>query len=97
MSISHEYRHRPGEDGWTAVGDRGLISRRSLAGCFGYQFLRKGRRFVRFCDAFNIPILTFGGCAWLSYRARAGVRGIIRHWREVALRLCRGDRSEKLP
>ncbi|MGF1562073.1 MAG: acyl-CoA carboxylase subunit beta [Geminicoccaceae bacterium] len=30
-----------------------------LAGCLDIDSSRKGARFVRFCDAFNIPILTF--------------------------------------
>ena len=30
-----------------------------LAGCLDINSSRKGARFVRFCDAFNIPILTF--------------------------------------
>ena len=30
-----------------------------LAGCLDIQSSKKGARFVRFCDAFNIPILTF--------------------------------------
>ncbi len=30
-----------------------------LAGCLDIQSSRKAARFVRFCDAFNIPILTF--------------------------------------
>jgi len=30
-----------------------------LAGCLDIQSSKKGARFVRFCDAFNIPIVTF--------------------------------------
>ena len=30
-----------------------------LAGCLDIDSARKGGRFVRFCDAFNIPIITF--------------------------------------
>ena len=30
-----------------------------LAGCLDIDSSRKGARFVRFCDAFNIPIVTF--------------------------------------
>src|SRR5476649_2306184 len=30
-----------------------------LAGCLDIVSSRKGARFVRFCDAFNIPIVTF--------------------------------------
>ena len=30
-----------------------------LAGCLDINSATKGARFVRFCDAFNIPIITF--------------------------------------
>lgn len=30
-----------------------------LAGCLDIESSVKGARFVRFCDAFNIPLLTF--------------------------------------
>jgi len=30
-----------------------------LAGCLDINSSKKGARFIRFCDAFNIPIVTF--------------------------------------
>jgi len=44
----------------------------------GIDFLTKGARFVRFCDAFNIPILTSKMCRFSS-RHCAEFGGIIRH------------------
>ncbi len=49
-----------------------------LAGCLDIDSSTKAARFVRFCDAFNIPILTFEDVL-ASSRNRAGVGGIIRH------------------
>ncbi len=39
----------------------GIVANQSmvLAGCLDIDSARKGARFVRFCDCFNIPILTF--------------------------------------
>ena len=36
-----------------------------LAGCLDINSSRKAARFVRFCDCFNIPILTFSRCTWI--------------------------------
>jgi propionyl-CoA carboxylase beta chain len=65
-----------------------------LAGCLDIDSSKKAARFVRFCDAFNIPILTFvdvpgflpgvGAGIWRHHQAR----------REAAVRLCRGHRAE---
>jgi propionyl-CoA carboxylase beta chain len=35
-----------------------------LAGCLDIKSSIKAARFVRFCDAFNIPVIT-GGCSWV--------------------------------
>ena len=65
-----------------------------LAGCLDIDSSRKAARFVRFCDCFNIPIVTFvdvpgflPGTAQ-EYGAHHQAR------REAALRLRRGDRAE---
>jgi propionyl-CoA carboxylase beta chain len=34
----------------------------TLAGCLDISASEKAARFVRFCDAFNIPILTVSHC-----------------------------------
>ena len=38
----------------------GIVANQSkvLSGCIDYRHLEKAARFVRFCDAFNIPIVT---------------------------------------
>ena len=36
-----------------------FLNRKVAAGCLDINSSVKGARFVRFCDAFNIPILTF--------------------------------------
>ena len=65
-----------------------------LAGCLDIDSSRKAARFVRFCDCFNIPIVTFvdvpgflPGTAQ-EYGAHHQAR------RQAAVRLCRGDRAE---
>ncbi|MBN2227318.1 MAG: acyl-CoA carboxylase subunit beta [candidate division Zixibacteria bacterium] len=49
--------------GFARLGGRsiGIIANQPavLAGCLDIKSSRKGARFIRFCDAFNIPILTF--------------------------------------
>lgn len=43
----------------TVLCDVYLICCLSLSGCLDIDASVKGARFVRFCDAFNIPIITF--------------------------------------
>jgi propionyl-CoA carboxylase beta chain len=51
-----------------------------LAGCLDINASVKAARFVRFCDAFNIPLVTLRGRAGLPARARSKeFGGIIRH------------------
>jgi propionyl-CoA carboxylase beta chain len=49
--------------GFARLGGRaiGIIANQPahLAGCLDINSSKKGARFIRFCDAFNIPILTF--------------------------------------
>ena len=65
-----------------------------LAGCLDIDSARKAARFVRFCDAFEIPILTFVDVPGFlpgtgqEYRRHHQARG------EAALRLRRGDGAE---
>ena len=65
-----------------------------LAGCLDIDASDKAARFVRFCDAFNIPILTF------EDRSRFPSRNEPRMgWHhpprcETPLRLCRSHRSQ---
>ena len=50
-----------------------------LAGCLDINSATKGARFVRFCDAFNIPILTFEDVPGFLPGADQEFGGIIRH------------------
>ncbi|PYT14517.1 MAG: methylmalonyl-CoA carboxyltransferase [Acidobacteria bacterium] len=50
-----------------------------LAGCLDIDSATKGARFVRFCDAFNIPILTFEDVPGFLPGTAQEFGGIIRH------------------
>jgi propionyl-CoA carboxylase beta chain len=50
-----------------------------LAGCLDISSATKGARFVRFCDAFNIPILTFEDVPGFLPGTEQEFGGIIRH------------------
>ena len=50
-----------------------------LAGCLDINTSTKGARFVRFCDAFNIPILTFEDVPGFLPGTDQEWNGIIRH------------------
>jgi len=52
---------------------------KSLAGCLDIDASVKGARFVRFCDAFNIPIATFVDVPGFLPGASQEWGGIIRH------------------
>ena len=65
-----------------------------LAGCLDIDSARKGARFVRFCDCFNIPIVTLVDVPGLPARHGAGIWRHHQARRQAALRVCRGDRAE---
>ena len=67
---------------------------RALAGVLDISSSVKGARFVRTCDAFNIPLVTFVDVPGLPSRDRPGVGRHHPARREAALRLLRGDRPE---
>ncbi|MQX38003.1 acyl-CoA carboxylase subunit beta [Roseospira navarrensis] len=50
-----------------------------LAGCLDIDSARKGGRFVRFCDAFNIPIITFVDVPGFLPGVTQEYGGIIKH------------------
>jgi len=52
---------------------------KDLAGCLDINASVKGARFVRFCDAFNIPILTFVDVPGFLPGTEQEYGGIIRH------------------
>ena len=49
------------------------------AGCLDINSSVKGARFVRFCDSFNIPILTFVDVPGFLPGTSQEYQGIIRH------------------
>jgi len=57
---------------------------RSLAGTLDIPASQKGARFVRFCDAFNIPILTLVDTPGFLPGKDLEWRGMIRHGAELA-------------
>ena len=65
-----------------------------FAGCLDIDASEKAARFVRTCDAFNIPVLTFVDVPGLPARHRAGVERDHPPRRQADLRLRRGDRPE---
>jgi propionyl-CoA carboxylase beta chain len=50
-----------------------------LAGCLDINASDKGARFIRFCDAFNIPIVTFEDVPGFLPGTQQEYGGIIRH------------------
>ena len=65
-----------------------------LAGVLDINASRKAARFVRFCDCFNIPILTLGRRPGVSARHRTGIWRRDQTWCKIAVCLRRGDRSQ---
>ena len=50
-----------------------------LAGCLDIDSSRKAARFVRFCDCFNIPIITFVDVPGFLPGTKQEYGGIIKH------------------
>jgi propionyl-CoA carboxylase beta chain len=69
--------------GFARMGGRsvGIVANQPayLAGCLDINSSVKGARFVRFCDAFNIPILTFEDVPGFLPGTEQEFGGIIRH------------------
>ncbi len=65
-----------------------------LAGVLDINASVKGARFVRFCDAFNIPLITFEDVPGFMPGIQQEHGGIIRHGAKLLYRLCRGDGAE---
>ena len=55
-----------------------------LAGCLDINSAKKGARFVRFCDCFNIPIVTFVDTPGFQPGKDLEWRGMIRHGAQLA-------------
>ena len=84
--------------GFARLGGRpvGIVANQPayLAGTLDIDASVKGARFVRFCDAFNIPLDHVRGRARLPARHRAGVRRHHPSRRQAAVRVRRGDGAE---
>ena len=65
-----------------------------FAGCLDIDASEKAARFVRTCDAFNIPILTFVDVPGFLPGTDQEWNGIIRRGAKLHLRLRRGHRAE---
>jgi propionyl-CoA carboxylase beta chain len=61
---------------------------RHLAGCLDINASVKGGRFVRFCDAFNIPIVTFVDVPGFLPGTQQELGGIIRHGAKLLYAFC---------
>jgi acetyl-CoA carboxylase carboxyltransferase component len=59
-----------------------------LAGCLNIDASRKGARFVRFCDAFNIPIITFEDVPGFLPGTKQEYGGIILHGAKLLYAYC---------
>ena len=54
---------------------------------------RKAARFVRFCDAFNIPIVTFEDVPGFLPGTAQEYGGLIKHGAKLLFAYSRGDRA----
>ena len=59
-----------------------------LAGCLDINASKKGARFVRFCDAFNIPIVTFVDVPGFLPGTAQEFGGIIKHGAQLLYAFC---------
>jgi propionyl-CoA carboxylase beta chain len=79
----HEHYARNIVVGFAHIGGRsiGIVANQPafLAGCLDIDSSVKGARFVRFCDAFNIPIVTFEDVPGFLPGTGQEFGGIIRH------------------
>ena len=84
--------------GFARLGGRpvGIVANQPavLAGVLDISASVKAARFIRFCDAFNIPLVTFEIVPGISARHRAGIRRDHPSWGEVALCVRRGNGAE---
>ena len=84
--------------GFARLGGRsvGIVANQPafLAGCLDIDASVKGARFVRFCDAFNIPAHHLRGRARLSAGRPAGARRHHPRRRQAALRVCGSHGAE---
>ena len=84
--------------GFARLGGRsvGIVAQQPavLAGALDIDASIKAARFVRTCDCFNVPLVTFVDVPGFLPGRRAGARRHHQARREAALRLLRGDRPQ---
>ncbi|HIG87187.1 MAG TPA: acyl-CoA carboxylase subunit beta [Planctomycetes bacterium] len=78
--------------GYARLGGRavGIVANQPavLAGCLDIASSEKGARFIRFCDAFNIPIVTFEDVPGFLPGTSQEYAGIIRHGAKLLYAYC---------
>ena len=78
--------------GYARLGGRavGIVANQPavLAGCLDIESSEKGARFIRFCDAFNIPIVTFEDVPGFLPGTSQEYAGIIRHGAKLLYAYC---------
>ncbi len=78
--------------GFARLGGRvvGIVANQPavLAGCLDIDASVKGARFIRFCDAFNIPIVTFEDVPGFLPGTEQEYGGIIRHGAKLLYAYC---------
>jgi acetyl-CoA carboxylase carboxyltransferase component len=78
--------------GFAHLGGRsvGIVANQPvfLAGCLNIDASTKGARFVRFCDSFNIPIITFVDVPGFLPGVEQEHQGIIRHGAKLIFAYC---------
>ncbi|MEM1093783.1 MAG: acyl-CoA carboxylase subunit beta [Bacteroidota bacterium] len=78
--------------GFAHLGGRsvGIVANQPavLAGCLDLDASIKGARFVRFCDAFNIPLVVFEDVPGFLPGTDQELRGVIRHGAKLLYAFC---------
>ncbi len=78
--------------GFARLGGRvvGIVANQPavLAGCLDIEASTKGARFLRFCDAFNVPIVTFEDVPGFLPGTAQEYGGIIRHGAKLLYAYC---------
>ncbi|MFC2097405.1 acyl-CoA carboxylase subunit beta [Bacteroidota bacterium] len=78
--------------GFARLGGRpvGIVANQpqNLAGCLDIESSVKGARFVRFCDAFNIPLITFEDVPGFLPGTVQEFGGIIKHGAKLLYAFC---------
>ena len=88
----HEHFARNLVVGFARLGGQsvGIVANQPavLAGCLDINASDKGARFIRFCDSFNIPIVTFEDVPGFLPGTQQEYGGIIRHGSKLLFAYC---------